>query len=257
MRGEVDRGQRRRAPTATASRTSIGTGFIINKDGYVVTNEHVIRGVGDLRVRLYDGRELPACVVGADAPTDIALLKIEPHGPLPVLPLGDSDAVRVGEPVIAIGNPFGFNHSVTAGIVSAKERVVDRSTLREPRAAGHLLVLHPDRRVDQPRQLGRSAHRRERRGHRRQRGVLGRAPAAAGAGHRLRHPDQHGEGAAAAAGATRAARGASYLGVDAQPIDPALEAALQAAVGARRADRQRRARARPPRRPAWSRATSC
>ncbi len=202
VRGEVTEGS---APDSDAesSRTSIGTGFIINRDGYVITNEHVMRGVADLRVRLYDGRELPACVAGADPPTDIALVKIEPKGTLPVLPLGDSDAVRVGEPVIAIGNPFGFNHSVTAGIVSAKERVVDRSTLREPRQQDMLLVLHPDRRVDQPRQLGGTAHRRRRRGDRRQRRVLGRAPAAAGAGHRLRDPDQHGEGAAAAAGARR------------------------------------------------------
>src|SRR5262245_21007744 len=118
---------------AEGGRTSIGTGFIVNKEGYVVTNEHVVRSVVDLRVRLYDGRELPACVVGADTPTDIALLKIESSTPLPVLPLGDSEAVRVGDPVIAIGNPYGFNHSVTAGIVSAKERVVDRSTLREAR----------------------------------------------------------------------------------------------------------------------------
>jgi serine protease Do len=118
-------------PSSDGSRTSIGTGFLINKDGYLVTNEHVIRSVTDLRIRLYDGRELPACVVGADAPTDIALIKIDASGPLPVLPLGDSDAVRVGEPVVAIGNPYGFNHSVTAGIVSAKERVVDRATLHE------------------------------------------------------------------------------------------------------------------------------
>jgi len=113
-------------------RYSIGTGFVIERDGYVVTNEHVIRDVTDLRIRLYDGREFSACVVGADPPTDIALLKVAPPGALPVLPLADSNKVRVGEPVIAIGNPFGFNGSVTAGIVSAKERVVDRSTLSQP-----------------------------------------------------------------------------------------------------------------------------
>src|SRR5579872_3320361 len=90
-------------------RTSIGTGFLISKDGYLVTNEHVVRGAADLRIRLYDGRELPACVVGADAAMDIALIKIDPAAPLPVLPLGDSDAVRVGESVVAIGNPYGFN----------------------------------------------------------------------------------------------------------------------------------------------------
>jgi serine protease Do len=117
--------------TPDGNKTSIGTGFLIHKDGYLVTNEHVVRSVTDLRIRLYDGRELSACVVGADQPTDIALLKVSSDVPLPMLPLGDSDAVRVGEPVVAIGNPYGFNNSVTAGIVSAKERVVDRSTLHD------------------------------------------------------------------------------------------------------------------------------
>ncbi|HEY8925427.1 MAG TPA: trypsin-like peptidase domain-containing protein [Polyangia bacterium] len=111
----------------SVERVSIGTGFIINKKGYVVTNDHVVHGVTRLRVRLHDGREFAACVLGTDAPTDIALLKVDAHEDLPVLPLGDSEEVRVGEPVIAIGNPFGFNNSVTAGIVSAKERVVDRA----------------------------------------------------------------------------------------------------------------------------------
>jgi serine protease Do len=112
-----------------AERISIGTGFIINRDGYIVTNDHVVHNVTNLRVRLHDGRELRACVLGADAPTDIALLKVDTREKLPFLPLGDSDALRVGEPVVAIGNPFGFNNSVTAGIVSAKERVVERSAL--------------------------------------------------------------------------------------------------------------------------------
>ncbi len=105
---------------------SVGSGFLIDQGGHVVTNEHVIRGVVDLHITLYDGRDFPGCVVGADETTDVALLKISPRGPLPVLPLADSDAVRVGEPVVAIGSPFGFKHSVTAGIVSAKERVIDR-----------------------------------------------------------------------------------------------------------------------------------
>ena len=114
VRGTTDSASDGDASGGDSGRTSIGTGFLINKDGYLVTNEHVIRSVTDLRIRLYDGRELPACVVGADAPTDIALIKIDANGPLPVLPLGDSDAVRVGETVVAIGNPYGFNHSVTA-----------------------------------------------------------------------------------------------------------------------------------------------
>ncbi len=119
-------------PNTDSERVSIGTGFIINKDGTIVTNDHVVRSVTHLRVRLYDGRELPACVLGSDAATDIAVLKIDAPQSLPILPLGDSDAVRVGEPVIAIGNPFGFNNSVTAGIISAKERVVDRTAINSP-----------------------------------------------------------------------------------------------------------------------------
>jgi len=113
------------ASDSEGDRISIGTGFIIHRDGYIVTNDHVVRNVTQLRVRFSDGREIPACVLGTDGPTDIALVKVERGAPLPVLPLGDSDRVRVGESVIAIGNPFGFNGSVTAGIVSAKERVVD------------------------------------------------------------------------------------------------------------------------------------
>jgi serine protease Do len=116
---------------------SVGSGFFISKAGFVVTNEHVIRGAVDLRVRLNDGREMPACVVGADGPTDVALLKVSVRGPVPILPLADSDSVRVGETAVAIGSPFGFAHSVTSGIVSAKERVIDRGDAHDdPDAAG-------------------------------------------------------------------------------------------------------------------------
>jgi serine protease Do len=109
---------------------SVGTGFFLARDGHLVTNEHVVRGVSNLRVRLWDGRELPACVVGWDEATDIALLKVDAGGPVAVLPLGDSDDARVGDPAVVIGNPFGFDHSVTAGIISARDRVVERSGLR-------------------------------------------------------------------------------------------------------------------------------
>lgn len=115
---------------AAAPAYSVGSGFVVDKAGYVVTNEHVVRGTTNLRVRLHDGRELPACVLGVDEPADIAVLRVSPRGPLPVLPLGDSDAVRVGDTAVAIGSPFGFAHSVTSGIVSAKERVVDQPTER-------------------------------------------------------------------------------------------------------------------------------
>ena len=123
-------------PDTQTEKISIGTGFIIHRDGFVVTNDHVVRGVTHLRVRLHDGREFAACVLGTDAPTDIALLKVDASEKLPVLPLGDSEDVRVGEAVVAIGNPFGFNNSVTAGIVSAKERVVDRTALNSPGHTG-------------------------------------------------------------------------------------------------------------------------
>lgn len=114
---------------------SVGSGFLIDPRGYVVTNEHVVRGAVDVRVRLFDGRELLGCVVGQDEATDIALLQVEAPGPLPVLPLGDSDAVRVGETAVTVGSPFGFAHSVTAGIVSAKERVIESDSRGESKGA--------------------------------------------------------------------------------------------------------------------------
>jgi serine protease Do len=102
------------------SSKSVGTGFIIQKNGYILTNYHVIEHTEDIRVKLADGRDFFATVVGADEKTDIALIKIESMQPLPVAPLGDSDKLHVGEWVIAIGNPYGeFERSVTAGIISA------------------------------------------------------------------------------------------------------------------------------------------
>ena len=100
-----------------------GSGFILNANGYIVTNNHVVENASDIQVKLGDGRELPAKVVGRDAKTDLALLKIEATG-LPVIPLGDSTALQVGEPVMAIGNPFGLEQTVTTGIVSATGRVI-------------------------------------------------------------------------------------------------------------------------------------
>ncbi len=105
-------------------RHSLGSGVIISSDGYIVTNYHVIDRAEDIRVRLWDETEYPARVIGKDEKTDVALLKIEPDRELPVAPLGDSDRLEVGDWVIAIGNPFGFSHTVTAGIVSAKGRVL-------------------------------------------------------------------------------------------------------------------------------------
>jgi serine protease Do len=100
-----------------------GSGFVINTDGYVVTNNHVVEDSTSVMVKLSDGRELTASVVGRDAKTDLALLKVDAKG-LPVLGLGDSAALQVGEPVMAIGNPFGLEQTVTTGIVSATGRVL-------------------------------------------------------------------------------------------------------------------------------------
>jgi serine protease Do len=117
--------QQNPAPEMNVQRGT-GTGFIIDAAGFIVTNDHVIRGADRIRVRLTDGRERRAVVHGTDAATDLALLKIEADQ-LSVLTLGDSDEVRVGDAVIAIGNPLDYEHSVTAGIISAKGRKVYHS----------------------------------------------------------------------------------------------------------------------------------
>ena len=100
---------------------SLGSGFIISDDGYVLTNNHVVADADEIIVRLSDRSELEAKLIGADPRTDVALLKVEGKD-LPTVKLGKSDALKVGEWVLAIGSPFGFDHSVTAGIVSAKGR---------------------------------------------------------------------------------------------------------------------------------------
>jgi serine protease Do len=104
---------------------SLGSGFIFDSEGYIITNNHVIEGADEVLVKL-DGNntEFPAKVVGKDAKTDVAVLRIEGQVDLQSAPLGDSDALQVGEWVLAIGNPFGLDHTVTAGIVSAKGRFI-------------------------------------------------------------------------------------------------------------------------------------
>jgi serine protease Do len=103
---------------------ALGSGFIITKDGYILTNEHVVDSPGKVTVTLQDGHNYIAKVVGHDEKSDIALLKIDVKHDLAVAPLGNSDDLKVGAWVMAIGNPFGFDHSVTAGIVSAKGRFI-------------------------------------------------------------------------------------------------------------------------------------
>jgi serine protease Do len=103
-------------------REGAGSGFVISKDGYIVTNNHVIEDMDEIIVAFKGDRELEAKVVGRDPKTDIALIKVESDEPLLAIALGDSDATRPGDWVVAIGNPFGLEHTVTAGIVSAKHR---------------------------------------------------------------------------------------------------------------------------------------
>lgn len=112
------------APPAHKQR-SLGTGFIINQDGYIVTNNHVVEGAEKITVALKDRtRELEAEIVGRDPHTDIALIKVKSDEKLPIIKLGSSKDLQVGQWVVAIGNPFGLEHTVTAGIVSAKGRVI-------------------------------------------------------------------------------------------------------------------------------------
>ena len=107
-----------------------GSGFVIDERGYILTNNHVIEGVGEIEVTLADGRQLPAKVIGSDPPTDLAVIKIEADGLLPV-DWGDSDAVVVGTPVWAAGSPFGLQQTFTFGIISGKHRVDLRGTRYE------------------------------------------------------------------------------------------------------------------------------
>jgi serine protease Do len=110
-----------RTPGVPRESRSLGSGFIISNDGYILTNAHVVEGADEINVRLTDKRELKAKVVGSDRRTDVALIKVESTG-LPVVKFGDPGRVKVGEWVVAIGAPFGFENTVTAGIVSAKGR---------------------------------------------------------------------------------------------------------------------------------------
>lgn len=103
---------------------SLGTGFIISSDGYILTNNHVVNGADEVMVKLSDGREVKGEIKGVDEKVDLALIKISEKDKLPFAELGDSDNLEVGEWVMAIGNPFGLSHTVTAGIISAKGRVI-------------------------------------------------------------------------------------------------------------------------------------
>ena len=118
-----DRNNNGEAPAPRKS-SALGSGFVISEDGYVVTNNHVIEGADEITIEFFSGEELKATVVGTDANTDIALLKVEAATPLPFVSFGDSNAARVGDWVIAMGNPLGQGFSVSAGIVSARNRAL-------------------------------------------------------------------------------------------------------------------------------------
>ena len=110
------------APSSTVAVQSLGSGFIVHEDGYIVTNNHVIDRAREITVALPDGRKLPAEIVSSDPEADLAVLRIKTDKPLPRLELGDSSDLMIGEPVIAVGNPLGYSHSVSTGIVSAVHR---------------------------------------------------------------------------------------------------------------------------------------
>jgi len=107
--------------------SALGSGFIISEDGYIVTNNHVIESADEINIEFFGGEELVAQVVGTDPTTDIALLKVEADDPLPFVPFGNSDTARVGDWVVAMGNPLGQGFSVSAGIVSARNRALSGS----------------------------------------------------------------------------------------------------------------------------------
>ncbi len=102
----------------------VGSGFVINRDGYILTNNHVVEGADQIKVKLANGKEFDGKVIGRDPKTDLAVIKIEGSADLQALPLGNSDDLKVGSWVVAVGSPFGLEQTVTAGIVSAKGRVI-------------------------------------------------------------------------------------------------------------------------------------
>ncbi|AEH51706.1 Do family serine endopeptidase [Pseudothermotoga thermarum] len=114
------------SPFGGQQTTSLGSGFIFDKEGYILTNEHVVSGAREITVTLLDGSTYKAEYIGGDAELDIAVIKINPDKELHALEFGDSDAVKIGEWVIAIGNPLGFQHTVTIGVVSATGRRIPK-----------------------------------------------------------------------------------------------------------------------------------
>ena len=139
------RGQQRQVQSQP--RVGFGSGVIISKDGYIVTNNHVIEGADEISVKLNDNREFKGRVIGTDPSTDLALVKIEGDD-FPTIPVGDSEALKVGEWVLAVGNPFNLNSTVTAGIVSAKARAIG-ATASNGQAANIQSFIQTDAAINQ------------------------------------------------------------------------------------------------------------
>ena len=136
-----DRGRRR-------SMEGLGTGFLYDKAGYILTNNHVVAQATNIFVRLADERRVDATLVGRDPPTDVAVLRIDVSG-LPALPLGNSDTTDVGDWVVAIGNPFGLSHTVSSGIVSAKGRTREDLEDLDKTKRGYFNFLQTDAAINQ------------------------------------------------------------------------------------------------------------
>ena len=166
---------------------SLGSGFVISADGYIVTNNHVVEDVDSIKVAFSDGMrgELEATIVGRDPKTDIALIRVKTDQELFALPLGDSEKVRPGDWVVAIGNPFGLEHTVTAGIVSAKHRVIGQGSYDD--------FIQTDAAIN-PGNSGGPLHQPRGRGDRHQ-----HRDQPAREHDRLRRPRQHGQGGPAPA----------------------------------------------------------
>ena len=139
------RGQQRQVQSQP--RVGFGSGVIISKDGYIVTNNHVIEGADEISVKLNDNREFKGRVIGTDPSTDLALIKIEGDD-FPTVPVGNSDELKVGEWVLAVGNPFNLNSTVTAGIVSAKARAIG-ATASNGQAANIQSFIQTDAAINQ------------------------------------------------------------------------------------------------------------
>jgi len=125
FRDFMDRNQD--SPNRPRRSSALGSGFVISEDGYIVTNNHVIDSADEIMIEFFSGEELPATVIGTDRNTDIALLKVESDKPLPFVSFGDSDIARVGDWVMAMGNPLGQGFSVSVGIISARNRALSGS----------------------------------------------------------------------------------------------------------------------------------